>query len=299
MPLQSNIHFTRVGTGPAVVFLHGAYINADFWEHQITDFAKQYEVINIDLPSHGQSPPVDIEEYSVTWYSDAVLGLLDELGIKKFSVVGLSLGAMIAQCLGAKVPERVQAIVLVGGSVSMQHTWLEKLVLTVLFPKPIAMWLFGQLSTKQFLKLSFMLTWFMRGNQWLGEPYTRQKIRTSIAAISRPEIKKIYAAVHTFRKQNIEKGHFPVLAINGQYDSPLIHFHARSQQKRLGSRCTFLKVPNTGHGCNYDRPELFNQMVMDWLKLKGITKQQIGTADPNGTSYTSEYSKSHENHPAN
>lgn len=286
MKSKNGIHYTRTGSGPSVLFLHGAYINASFWEHQIADFAKHYDVINIDLPSHGPSQPAEIKEYSVTWYTDAILNLLDEIGVNKFSVIGLSLGAMIAQCLGAKQPQRVEAIVLVGGSVSMQHTWLEKIVLTVLFPKSIAMWLFGKLSTKQFLKLSFMLTWFMRGNQWLGEPYTRQKIRESIAAISRPEIKKIYAAVHTFRKQDLERGTFPVLAINGQYDSPLIHFHARSQQKRLGNRCTFLKVPNTGHGCNYDRPELFNQMVMDWLKSNGVFSNNEALSAPIETGYT-------------
>ncbi len=265
-----HTHFTRTGKGPTLVFLHGAYIDSTFWEHQIEPFSAAFEVINLDLPSHGKSAPESVEEYSVAYYSEWVISALDQIGVKDFAVVGLSLGAMIAQCLGARYPARVKAIVLIGGSVSMQHTWLEKVVLSFIFPKPVAMWLFGQLTTRQFLKLSFMLTWFMRGNQWLGEPYTRKRIRASIGSISRPEIKKIYAAVHTFRKQDIERGSFPVLMINGQYDSPLIHFHARSQKRRLGNRCDIMKVPNTGHGCNYDRPELFNQMVMEWLRYKSL-----------------------------
>jgi pimeloyl-ACP methyl ester carboxylesterase len=275
-------HFTRSGKGETLVFLHGAYIDSSFWEHQIVPFSEHYDVINLDLPSHGKTAPEDVQEYSVSYYTEWVISALDQLGVQRFSVVGLSLGAMIAQGLGARYPDRVRSIVLIGGSVSMQHTWLEKIVLSFIFPKRVAMWLFGQLTTKQFLKLSFMLTWFMRGNQWLGEPYTRQRIRESIGSISRPEIKKIYAAVHTFRKQAIERGTFPVLMINGQYDSPLIHFHARSQKRRLGNRCTIMKVPNTGHGCNYDRPELFNEMVMDWMKQVGVQGNQppIQTAWP-------------------
>ena len=290
------MHYTRSGEGETIVFVHGAYINSSFWEHQIPAFAQYYQVINVDLPSHGKSDPAQVEEYSVEWYSEALIALLDELHIKTFSIVGLSLGAMIAQCVGARYPDRVRSIILVGGSVSMQHTWLEKVVLSVLFPKPVAMRLFGMLSTKQFLKLSFMLTWFMRGNQWLGEPYTRERIRNSIASISRPEIKKIYAAVHTFRKQQIERGSFPVLLLNGQYDSPLIHFHARSQVRRLGNRATFIKVPNTGHGCNFDRPDLFNKLVMDWLLKVGVrpTIEPISERD-----YTSGYNRSHETHHAN
>ncbi len=57
------------------------------------------------------------------------------------------------------------------------------------------------------------MTWFMRGNKWLGGPDTRQIIRESIQMIQRSEIKKIYAAVHTFRKQNLKPGRYPVMLI--------------------------------------------------------------------------------------
>lgn len=298
----AQTHFTRTGSGETIVFLHGAYINSSFWEHQISAFSEGYEVINIDLPSHGNTLPQEVKAYSVEYYSEWVINLLDQLSVKRFTVIGLSLGAMIAQCMGAQHPNRVQAIVLIGGSVSMQHTWLEKLVLSVIFPKPVAMWLFGQLSTKQFLKLSFMLTWFMRGNQWLGEPYTRKRIRDSIGIIARPEIKKIYAAVHTFRKQAIEQGDFPALMINGQYDSPLIHFHARSQKRRLGNRASIVKVPNAGHGCNFDRPDWFNRSVLQWLEEQGIKAARKATlirGAINERGYTSQYSRSPESHPSN
>jgi len=291
-------HYTISGTGKTLVFIHGAFINSDIWKHQIEHFKQTHRVICIDLCGHGRSAPKqELREYSVESFGNDVIDLLKEIGVKKCTLVGLSLGAMIAQFVGARQPNMVEGLILIGSSASMRLRLIEKTITTVIFPKWMAMWLFGQMTIKQFLKLSFFLTWFMRGNRWLGGPETRQLIRQSIAQIKRSEIKKIYAAVHTFRKQDLHAGKFPVLLINGQYDSPVIQYHSLYLNKELGDRSRFLIVPNTGHACNYDRPDFFNEQVEEWM-LKNNLLSDLKTLRVNETGYTSKYSRSREIHRA-
>lgn len=294
-----GLNYSISGKGKTLVFVHGAFINSEIWMHQKSEFSKDYQVLTIDLPSHGKSSPQDRDEYHVEDFSKTVIDLIEELNIEKFTVIGLSLGAMIAQCIASKLPHRVEGIVLVGSSASMRLSLLETTITAVLFPKWLAMWLFGKLTIKQFLKLSFMMTWFMRGNKWLGGPVTRQKIRESIQMIHRSEIKKIYAAVHTFRKQNLKSGNYPVMLINGQYDSPVIHYHSFYLKKELQERANIYTVPNTGHACNFDNHEGFNIMLREWLIEKNIVSEEGKIIPISEANYISEYNRSRENRLAN
>lgn len=240
------------------------------------------------MRGHGKSDPSELDEYTVATFGDDLIALMDQLGIETFTICGLSLGAMVAQYVAANYPERTRSLVLVGTVASLRLSVIERVITTLIFPKWVAMSLFGNLSTKQFMKVSFFLTWFMRGNKWLGGPNTRATIRNSISRVEKKELKKIYAAFHSFRRQDLHRGNYPILLINGQYDSPVIHQHAKFIHKQVGQRGAFLVVPNCGHACNFDQPLVFNQMMQQWLSKQGISPaaQQKVTIE---TDYTSEY----------
>ena len=88
---------------------------------------------------------------------------MDELGIKKATICGLSLGAMIAQYLAASYPSKIDGIVLVGATASLRLNLTERIITTIVFPKWIAMKIFSRLITKEFMKISFFLAWFTLG----------------------------------------------------------------------------------------------------------------------------------------
>lgn len=282
-----NIQYTITGQGHPLLFLHGAYINEEIWERQIPYFEERFTVVSVRLPSHCSAPALDVDEYRVEDFTQVLFDLLDELEIPSCTVIGLSLGSMIAQNMAARFPDRIDGLVLIGNVASMRLTILERTVTGILFPKWLALWLFGNLNTKQFLKLSFLMTWFMRGNNWLGNRDTRQKIREMISGTQREEIKRIFAAVHTFRRQKLDSGTFPLLLINGEFDSPIIHHHARHLLNRYPSRARFEQIPGAGHACNYDQPDTFNPLVENWIREKVVKSEVL-----NGTDYTSEYSRS-------
>lgn len=85
------------GQGAAIVALHGLGAHADFWQ-PLAAAARERgwpgRFVAVDLPGHGRS--ADFERYSDVAYADAVVGLLDALGLRAPVLLGHSLGATVA-----------------------------------------------------------------------------------------------------------------------------------------------------------------------------------------------------------
>ena len=99
------------GSGPAIVFLHGHPFSRAMWARQVEALSDEFRVVAPDLPGYGASPPV-AQIMSMRRFADAVLELLDALAIARATVVGLSMGGLVAMELGLAAPERVDGLVL-------------------------------------------------------------------------------------------------------------------------------------------------------------------------------------------
>ena len=80
-----------------VVFLHGLCGNSAMWNKQIFAFKKKYNLLLIDLPSHGGSENV-ITEYNIKSLADMatiIINILDGLHIEKAHFAGVSIGTLI------------------------------------------------------------------------------------------------------------------------------------------------------------------------------------------------------------
>ncbi len=101
-----------------VVFVHGAGLDHSVWLLQSRYFAHHgRNVLAVDLPEHGQSegPALPDIETMAAW----VKNLLVALDIQRASVVGHSMGALVALETGAKASERVERLALLGISAPM------------------------------------------------------------------------------------------------------------------------------------------------------------------------------------
>jgi pimeloyl-ACP methyl ester carboxylesterase len=109
-------------TAPAILLLHGLGGDHTIWNALVPLLSPEFRVIAPDLPGHGRSPtPPD----RVTFASleASVLGLLDELGIEKVHLVGLSAGAFLALRFALDHPERCRSLVsIAGGAQCDNHT---------------------------------------------------------------------------------------------------------------------------------------------------------------------------------
>ena len=112
-----RIHYAVEGNGEPVILIHGlgssALIN---WQMTgvVGLLSKNYRVIALDLPGHGQSDkPNDDKAYGLQMVED-VAALMDHLAIRKAHIVGYSMGGMIAVKFLARHQDRVLSGVIGG-----------------------------------------------------------------------------------------------------------------------------------------------------------------------------------------
>jgi pimeloyl-ACP methyl ester carboxylesterase len=98
-----------------LVFVHGLSGSWPNWLEQLPVFARDHQVIALDLPGFGYSP-MPAEKLSIAGYARLVDGLLDRLGIDAAAVVGNSMGGFVGAELAIAFPQRVERLVLVSAA---------------------------------------------------------------------------------------------------------------------------------------------------------------------------------------
>jgi pimeloyl-ACP methyl ester carboxylesterase len=99
------LRYSRVGAGQTLVLLHGIGSYRGAWEPVVPALAAEFDVLSVDLPGFGESPPLPAgQEPTPAALAVAVAGLLDELGLDRPHVAGNSLGGWVALELAALRP---------------------------------------------------------------------------------------------------------------------------------------------------------------------------------------------------
>ena len=103
---------------PTIVFVHGAGMNRIVWYLQTRYFAHHgHAVLAVDLPGHGRSQGTLLG--SVQELADWIPDLLDSAGVAKATLVGHSMGSLIALESAARHPDRVSKLALLGAASKM------------------------------------------------------------------------------------------------------------------------------------------------------------------------------------
>jgi pimeloyl-ACP methyl ester carboxylesterase len=96
-----GLAYERQGSGPPLVLLHGVGHRRQAWGAVLGRLTPHRDVIVVDLPGHGESPPLDLAGRPVLdAMLDEVAGLFGELGLERPHVAGNSLGGRLALELG-------------------------------------------------------------------------------------------------------------------------------------------------------------------------------------------------------
>ena len=106
----TRLYYEAVGEGLEVVLIHGGLVDSRLWDAQMAPLSRRFRVVRYDLRGFGRSAAAP-EPFS---HLEDLRALLDFLKIRKATVVGLSLGGIIAADFALEHPERVRRLVLVG-----------------------------------------------------------------------------------------------------------------------------------------------------------------------------------------
>lgn len=254
---RAQLHYQVSGpkNAPAVILLHALATHGELWRAQIPVWSARTCVINIDLPGHGRSPQIE-DARTLADYARHVCLVLDELGIQRAALVGLSLGGMVAQAFALAYPERCLALVLAHTSArtedAVRDIWSQRL------DQAYTQGMAAQIP-------SILNRWFpssfARASPWtLG--WIAQQIATTSMQGYASAIRAIQGLDHLDRLPGITT---PTLVIAGELDiaaPAAVGTRIAAQVKGAG----LVVLPDVAHLGNVQAPVVFSETVGAFLK---------------------------------
>lgn len=110
-----RFHYTEWGApeAPAVVMLHGLTGHARTWDEAARALADRWRLLCLDQRGHGDSDPAADGDYSDTTMAADLAAFVEALGLRRFSLVGLSMGGRVAIAYAGLHPGRLERLVIV------------------------------------------------------------------------------------------------------------------------------------------------------------------------------------------
>ncbi|HEX8506683.1 MAG TPA: alpha/beta hydrolase [Hymenobacter sp.] len=270
--LDENLEIAYVDEGDrsaeVLLFVHGMGSGIPSWRKNMDVLKKHYRCLALDLPGHGYSTKGDFP-YTVTFYADTVLAFLDKLGVGPVTLVGHSLGGQTAIVAALKAPDRIERLVLVSPAGIEPYTSLEKQMLINLAGGVVAS---GNAFTHN--QLNFMIG-FQNNQQEAGDLLKRLAFFKDDAAVfGKTMLRSVEGMLLESVNHVLTDVKQPALMLIGQEDkvSPYQYLRGQEYAELVAREAVKLPrgklvvVPRCGHFVQYQRPEVFNQEVLKFLK---------------------------------
>jgi pimeloyl-ACP methyl ester carboxylesterase len=108
-----TLEYRERGSGPPLVFVHGAAVNGDLWRKVVPGLAGEYRCITLDVPLGGHGIALDGKpDLSLVGVARIVADFLEALELSEVTVVANDTGGAVSQALVGRHPERVGRLVL-------------------------------------------------------------------------------------------------------------------------------------------------------------------------------------------
>lgn len=247
------------GEGEAVVFVHGLCGDFTHWEHVVARLRPGRRVVGLDLPGCGLSSPQP--GYSVAACRDALLWLMDRLGLERANLAGHSLGGAVVARTALAAPDRVDRLMLVDASGFRRFSAsVQVLARALLRPELIAPVL-ARFNEQ------------MLGQCFAAEnPYVRKFSRDQLDRSNRSvvEYARMFASLrhdilHVHLLEHVDRLRMPTLVIWGDKDRLLPVQDVAAWAGRL-PRGQLEILYNCGHMPNIEAPEVTSRLMARFLE---------------------------------
>lgn len=252
----TDLYFEESGHGTVILWLQGLGADHTAWTPQVARFAAGYRCLVPDNRGVGRTPPglpaFDVRQMA----EDAATLLAARAGAEPAHVIGLSMGASIAQELALRAPERVRSLVLVAG-VARVEPRLRELLLAwrEIYPRVPA-------GTFQRLANTSLFSW-----RFFERPRAAERaIAFAKRASPPPEwfVAQIDAALGHDAADRLGALRLPTLVIAGSEDSIAPVRLGRDLAERIPD-ARFIEIPQAGHSVNLEQQHAFNEALGAFL----------------------------------
>jgi sigma-B regulation protein RsbQ len=115
-----KIHSSTAGKGPkTVILVHGWTCDETTWNAQVPELSKEYRVVTLDLPGHGQSGSPKDGQLSMDLFARAVEAVRKDSKADRVVVVGHSMGTPVVIQYARLYPQHTAGMVFVDGLVNL------------------------------------------------------------------------------------------------------------------------------------------------------------------------------------
>lgn len=245
----------RAGSGTPLVLVHGFLGGSAQWEGEIARFSTTHDVIAPDLPGFGDAADLPPRK-GVDGLADYVIEFLDSIGVTTFALLGHSMGGMIVQTIAAKVPDRVEKLVLYGtGPLGLMPNRFETI----------------EESRQRLLADGIAKTIRRVGATWVLDAATPagQEVVAKLATIgdtaSREAALLAYDGMESWDgRANLEHLPMPVMILWGDTDRS----YRWPQEEEMWTKIPKARlavIPAASHAAHLEKPGLFHCLLEDFL----------------------------------
>ena len=259
---EGRLRYLTGGSGPPVVMLHTVRTQAEHFRELIPLVQAQYTVYALDLPGMGYSEIVPGASYEEPALRAAVERFITQLELRDVTLLGESIGAVLALTTAADLPDRVRRVVAVNpydyrGGIA-RSSLLARLIITGVITPGVGP-LLARLEPKPIMRA--ILTGGLADPTALHEDYLDELLTVG----QRPGYPTVARAIYRNIPSLIAaRDHYPdiiapVHLIYGEKDWS--RPSDRRANKQLLPNARFTQIPNAGHFIALERPDVPAQLL--------------------------------------
>ncbi|MED7819464.1 MULTISPECIES: alpha/beta fold hydrolase [unclassified Francisella] len=255
----TEIFYSVVGQGSPLIMLPGLTGDQTMWGNIVLELQKHYQVILIDNRGAGRSQ-VTQAPFSISDMANDVMNVIEELKLKKTSILGHSMGGYVAQEFAIQYPEKLDKLILMSTrcKASPLSTIQSEIAFHLIDSKidPIVLiknsmtWCFGET--------------FMSNEKNVTDYIERSLNRQYPAHLE--GFKHQVLAINSFENNNLEKIQAPTLIINGEEDRIAPIPYSDYMKKHIPNAQQVI-LKNVGHMPHIEDCDQVVQQINKFLKL--------------------------------
>jgi pimeloyl-ACP methyl ester carboxylesterase len=245
------------GAGTPVVLLHAFPLDGRMWAPQVEALAGTYEVIVPDLRGFGAARDQVVEEAGMELLAEDVARLLDERGLDRVVLGGLSMGGYVALAFARRHADRLGGLLLLDTKATADSEearadrlrMVERLLAEGdgFLPEVMLPRLLGKTSLEERPELVKRVT------ALVAEQDAHAAAAAQRGMAARPDTTDVLASIDV-----------PTLVVTGAEDALFAPEVGRELASAIpGAR--FLLVEEAGHLSSLERPEVVNEALLDFL----------------------------------
>ncbi|WP_202319598.1 alpha/beta fold hydrolase [Archaeoglobus neptunius] len=238
------------GDWPPLVFIHGWTANMNFWREQRRHFSNR--MLFIDSRGHGRSDkPADKKYYEFENFVSDVECVIEDAGLERFVLIGHSFGTMISMKYCVEYPEKVLALILIGGGARIRT-----------FHK------YGYPLAKIIARIAYIPSSRIVANMSFGKNAGDLKEWGWMEAMKHTPQHSALNVYRTLTKIDLRKDASridkPTLLIVGESDA-MLPVSKSAELNRIIRDSKLVVIPDAGHCVMLERPDDVNEAIDSFL----------------------------------